>query len=70
MYKDDRSSLGTLKEFEVAVCFVLKEVKEVIFKFFLVMKRNRMIFSCPTDDTKRCLAENLEGCEAGICESE
>ena len=70
MYKDNRSPLGSLEEFRVVVCLVLKEVKEVVFEFFSMMQRNGMILSCPTDDTRRCPTENLEGCKAGVGEGE
>ena len=66
MYEDNRLSVRSLKEFRVTVCFVLEEVKEVVFKFFLMMRRNGIIFSCPTNDTGRCLTENSEGCKASV----
>ena len=61
MDEDDRSSLGSFEELGVAVGFVLEEIEKVIFEVFSMMRRNRMIFSCPTDDTRGCPTENAEG---------
>ena len=55
-----------MKEFGVTVCFVLKEVKKMIFEVLSMVRRNWIILSCPTDDTRRCPTENAEGSEAGV----
>lgn len=68
MDKDNGSSLGSLKELGIAVSFGLKELEKMVFKFFSIMRGNRMIFSGPTDDTGRYPAENLEGSKSCIRE--
>ena len=53
--------MGSFEELGVAVGFVLEEIEKVIFEVFSMMRRNRMIFSCPTDDTRGCPTENAIG---------
>ena len=67
MNKDNRSSLGSQEEFWVAVGFIFKEMKQMVFKDISIVFRNVGLFSCPIDDLWRYPIKNLKGCESFIC---
>ena len=62
--------MSSSEKLGVTVCFILKESEEIILKFILVMRRNWVVFSCPTNDTRGYPAKNLKGSKSGIYKSE
>ena len=68
MNKDNGSSLGSNEKLRVTIGFVFKETEEKVLKFFLMMRIDEMIFSCPTNNIGWCPTENLEGSKSGIRE--
>ena len=70
MYEDDGSSLSSLQELRVIVCFIFKEMEEVILEVFSMMRWNGLVFLCLTDDMGRCLTEYTEGGQVRVGECE
>ena len=70
MYKDNGSSLSSLQELGVVVCFVFKEGEEIILELFSMMRGNRLVFACPTDDTRWHPTEDTKGGKTRVGECE
>ena len=61
MYEDDGSSLSSLQELGIVVCFVFEEGEEIILELFSMMRGNGLVFACPTDDTRWHPTEDTKG---------
>ena len=70
MHKDNGSSLCSLQELRVVVCFVSEEGEEIILELFLMMRGDRLVFACPTDDTRWHPIEDTKGSKTRVGEGE
>ena len=61
MYENNGSSLSSLHKLGVVVCFVFKEGEEIILELFFMIRRNGLVFTCPTDDTRWHPTEDTKG---------
>ena len=65
-YKDNRSSLGLEEKCGITVCFIFKEIKEIVFKSVSMIVRYGIFLSCPIDNLRRGPTENSVGSKSSI----
>ena len=70
MYEDNGSSLGSLQELRIVVCFVFKEEEEIVLELFSMMRGDGLVFAGPTDDTRWHPTEDTKGGKTRIGECE
>ena len=68
MYENDGTSLSSLQELGIVVCFVFKEGEEIILELFSMMRGDRLVFACLTDDTGWYPTKDMEGGKTRIGE--
>ena len=65
--KDDGLFLSLQEELGVAICFIFKEVKKVIFKNISIFFQNIAFFFYPTDNFWGYPAKNSNGSKSFVC---
>ena len=70
MYEDNGTSLSSLQELGVVVCFVFEEGEEIILELFSLMREDGLVFTCPTDDTRWHPTEDTKGGKTRVGECE
>ena len=70
MHEDNGSSLSSLQELGVVVCFVFEEGEEMILELFSLMREDGLVFACPTDDTRWHPTEDTKGGKTRVGECE
>ena len=66
MDKDNRSSLSLKEKCRIAVCFIFKEMKEIVFESVLMIIRYGVFLSYLTDNLRRGLTEDSVGSKSSI----
>ena len=54
------------KECGITICFIFKEMKEIVFKSVSMILRYGVFLSYPTDNSRRGPTEDLVGSESSI----
>ena len=70
MYEDNGTSLSSLQELGVVVCFVFEKGEEIILELFSLMREDGLVFACPTDDTRWYPTEDTKGGKTRVGECE
>ena len=70
MYEDDGTSLSSLQELGVVVCFVFEEGEKVVLELFSLMREVGLFFACPTNDAGWNPTEDTKGGKTRVGECE
>ena len=70
MDKDNRSSLGLEEKCGITVCFIFKEMQEIVFENVSILLGYRIFSLCLIDNLGRSPAKDLVGSKSSICSRE